>query len=383
MSTDIDWQHELDSSFGTGDDVAPGHYIAAGRTAARRRRRSTVAAGLLAAAVVAGVAWGVTPDGAPKGSETKLATTPDGSQETSVWDAWPDDEAPVRFAGNGFEIRDGAVVHERRDDLYPGKGTKSVALDVSHGGERWWVAMEWNGNEAIASNSRPEDSRFATFDAFVADRVRGGGMITSSSEDDVDFLGEPATLDADGLVLAPGAGPVLERVDNPMGYTEAQGQSLGIRVMFKGREKYSLVVRHADGGTSMGTNDASGDFAGWLEGRVASQRSLDVLNGVTDGPPGAPADPSRWLRLQGDGDVVGAKGVALLEVDADPDLADFALGADRTGAVRVLVDERPRFAAYRVIDGELEVIAAPGSFDSMSAFLEWARQQYASGEGMR
>ena len=34
MSTDIDWQHELDSSFGTGHDQPPGHYVAAGRTAA-------------------------------------------------------------------------------------------------------------------------------------------------------------------------------------------------------------------------------------------------------------------------------------------------------------------------------------------------------------
>ena len=33
--------------------------------------------------------------------------------------------------------------------------------------------------------------------------------------------------------------------------------------------------------------------------------------------------------------------------------------------------------------GELEVIAAPGSFDSMDAFVSWAREQYASGEGMR
>ena len=133
----------------------------------------------------------------------------------------------------------------------------------------------------------------------------------------------------------------------------------------------------------MGTNDATGDFAGWLEGRVESQRTLDV-NRVVDGPPVAPGtDPSNWLRLQGDGGVVGARGVVVLEVAADPDLADFALGADRTGAVRVLVDERARFAAYRVINGELDVVAAPGSFDSMTAFLSWARQQYSSGEGMR
>ena len=304
MSTDIDWQHELDSSFGTGHDQPPGHYVAAGRTAVRRRRAAAV---VLAAVVVigGGTAWAVAPGGSTRS------------------------DAPIASAG-------------------------------------------------------PAPTSSAETRAERRERLRELRAARDAQEEEPDFLGEPATLDADGLVLAPGAGPVLERVENPMGYTAAQGRSLGIRVMFEGREKYSLLTRYPGGGTSMGTNDATGDFAGWLEGRVASQRYLDVANGVVDGPPLAPgADPSNWLRLQGDGRVVGASGVVVLEVDADPDLADFALGADRTGAVRVLVDEQARFAAYRVIDGELEVIAAPGSFDSMTAFLGWAREQYSSGGGMR
>jgi hypothetical protein len=134
----------------------------------------------------------------------------------------------------------------------------------------------------------------------------------------------------------------------------------------------------------VGTNDATGDFPGWLAGRVASQRYLDVANGVTGAPPTTTdTDPARWLRLQADGDVVAGKDAVLLEVRATADLGDFALGADQAAAVRVLVDEVARFAAYRVVDGSLEVVAAPGSFDSMSAFVDWARQQYASGEGMR
>jgi len=308
MSTDIDWQHELDSSFGTGNDVPPGHYVAAGRTAVVRRRRATAV--VLAAAVVigGGTAWASGQGSAVRG-DAPVATQGSDSQQ---------------------EVTEPDGVSERLD-----KRMKKL------------------------------------------DRMR-------RQAEKPTFLGEPATLDADGLVLAPGAGPVLERVENPMGYTAAQGQSLGIRVKFEGREKYSLLTREPDGGTSMGTNDATGDFAGWLEGRVESQRTLDVANGVVDEPPAAPeTDPSNWLRLQGDSSVVGAKGVVVLEVDADPDLGDFALGADRTGAVRVLVDERARFAAYRVINGELDVVAAPGSFDSMTAFLSWARQQYSSGEGMR
>ena len=307
MSTDIDWQHELDSSFGTGNDVPPGHYVAAGRTAVRRRR-ATAAVLALALVICGGAAWASGPGSMVRG------------------------DAPVATQGSDSQqdVTEPDGVSERLD-----KRVKRLA------------------------------------------RMR-------QQAEKPDFLGEPATLDADGLVLAPGAGPVLERVENPMGYTSAQGQSLGIRVMFEGREKYSLLTRNPDGDTSMGTNDATGDFAGWLDGRVASQRYLDVANGVTGAPPTTTdTDPARWLRLRPDGDVVAGEGAVLLEVRATADLGDFALGADRAAAVRVLVDEVARFAAYRVVDGSLEVVAAPGSFDSMSAFVDWARVQYSSGEGMR
>lgn len=312
MSTDIDWQHELDRSFGTGHDVPPAHYVAAGRTAVRRRRATAV---VLAAAVVIGAG--------------------------TVW-----------ASGLGSEVRGDAPVAKQRAD--------SVQRDAT-----------------APDDGRDEGSERLDKRAGKLDRMRAQAV-------EPQFLGEPATLDADGLVLAPGAGPVLERVPNPMGYTRAQGQSLGIRVMFEGREKYSLLTRYPDGGTSMGTNDATGDFAGWLEGRVRSQRTLDVANGVFRTPPTTTeTDPSRWLRLQPDGDVVAGKGVVLLEVDADPDLGGFGLGADRIGAVRVAVDGGTSFAAYRVVLGELEVVPAPGSFDSMDAFTSWAREQYTSGGGMR
>ena len=43
----------------------------------------------------------------------------------------------------------------------------------------------------------------------------------------------------------------------------------------------------------------------------------------------------------------------------------------------------PQYAAWRVVAGDLEVVPGPGSFDSLDAFISWARKQYASGEGMR
>lgn len=70
MSIDIDWQSELDASFGTGHDVPAGHYVAAGRTAVRRRRAASVAI-VAAMAVGVGAAWASGPGTAPRG-ETLL-----------------------------------------------------------------------------------------------------------------------------------------------------------------------------------------------------------------------------------------------------------------------------------------------------------------------
>ena len=128
MSTDIDWQHELDSSFGTGHDVPPGHYVAAGRTAVRRRRATAV---VLAAVVVigGGTAWAVAPGGSTR-SDAPMATS---------------GPAPT----DGPETR--AERKERLQEL----------------------------RDAAADREEPE------------------------------FFGGPSTLDSEGLVLAPGAGPVV------------------------------------------------------------------------------------------------------------------------------------------------------------------------------
>lgn len=304
MSTDIDWQRELDSSFGAGHEVPPGHYVAAGRTAVRRRRAT---AAVLAAAVVigGGTAWAIAPGGSTRS------------------------DAPIASAGPA-PTSDSETRAERRD------------------------------------------------------RLRELRAARDALREEPDFLGGPAVLDVDGLVLAPGAGPVLERVENPMGYTTAQGQSLGIRVMFRGREKYSLLIRDADGGTSMGTNDATGDFAGWLDGRVRSMRSLDEAD-VDSLDASVLETPDEWLSLAPDGSVESATPfVAVMELREDVELlGSFATGADRAGVARLQITGMPQYAAWRVVAGELEVVAAPGSFDSMDAFVSWAREQYASGEGMR
>ncbi|MCY7399555.1 MAG: hypothetical protein LH477_01095 [Nocardioides sp.] len=201
--------------------------------------------------------------------------------------------------------------------------------------------------------------------------------------EELDFLGNPAVLTEQEMVLAPQTGAVLQRVRNPMGYLAAQGRSLAIRAMYEGREQYSLMAYFADGGTSTSTVDNTGDFAGWLEGAVGTQAFLDDANGVTS--PSDQAVPDPWLRLDGAGQVaVAGDNVVLVEVRTQVDLgADFSRDTDRTGVVRLLVDGQPEFAAYRVTGPRLEVITPSSRFDSLSAFVAWARLQYGSGQGMR
>lgn len=306
MDTEIDWQRELDGSFGAGPDVPVGHYVDAGRRAVRRRRVAAVV--VAATLVVAGsTAWAVSPGGAPQG------------------------DAPV--ASNGPSP------------------TQGEAVDKQAGRERRMQRLE--------ELRRSADAR-------------------------IDFRGNPAVLADGGLALSPRTDAVLQRVPNPMGYTAEQGRSLAIRVMHEGRERYSLMTL-VDNGTSSSTStvDATGDFAGWLDGAVRTQRTLDVYNGVT--PSSGDTSGGPWLTLTPDGEVEPTRpGIVLVEVRAEVDLgAAFATDSDRAGAVRLLVDGRSEFAVYRVVDSSLEVIPGGGSFDSFDSFLAWARGQYASGEGLR
>jgi hypothetical protein len=304
MGTDVDWQHELDSSFGTGHDLPPGHYVAAGRTAVRRRRAASFAI-VASMAIGVGAAWASSPGSAPRG------------------------EAPAATQGPSPTT-----------DAQPTMSARE------------------------ARKARLERMREVT-------------------REKAEEQGNPATLTYEGLVLSTGAGPVLERVANPMGYPAGLGRSVGIRVMMYETEYYSLLTAHPDDSSSMTTVRATGDFDGWLDQAVRSRTTLDVANGVT--PSSGDTSGQPWLVLDGSGNVATARpGVVISEQRAGVDLGEsFGAGATETGVVRLVVDGRSEFAAYRVIDGTLDVIPAGGTFDSMAAFIDWARGQYSSGAGMR
>ena len=301
MDTEIDWQRELDASFGSAPDVPAGTYVASGRRAVRRRRIAAVVAA--ATVVVAGgTAWASGPGTAPRG------------------------DGPVATQPPSPDTDDRAVTPERARLL-----------------------------ARMRDMARSESVR----------------------------LDNPAALTQEGeLVLAPGAGPVLEQVPNPMGYSKEQGHSLGVRVMEDGKEKYGLLLVFPGSSSALWVW-RTGDFDGWLAQAVRDQSALDVLNGVT--PSGGDTSDMPWLALDADGDVVTARpGVTIVELRTDVDLGGtFGMGVTSAGVVRLVVDGRSEFAAYAVRGGQISVEPGGGTFESMDAFIDWASAQYASGDGLR
>ncbi|WP_224280137.1 hypothetical protein [Nocardioides lacusdianchii] len=304
MDTEIDWQRELDSSFGSGADVPAGHYVAAGHRAVRRRRAVSVAI-VVAMTVGAGAAWG------------GPGTTPRGDAPVATQPASPHPDDPT----------------EKSEDAAQRKRSLTRMRDMAR-------------NQAVQFDN-------------------------------------PVALTQDGeLVLAPGEGPVLEEVPNPMGYTAAQGHSVGVRVMKDGKEQYGFLTVYPNS-SSATMVWKTGDFAGWLAQAVRSQSTLDVANGVT--PASGDISGMPWLALSPGGEIEAARpGVVIVELRTDVDLGgNFGQGATRAGVVRLLVDGRSEFAAFTVWDDELNIEPAGGTFESMSAFITWATAQYATGDGMR
>lgn len=342
MDTQVDWQRELDESFGSGHDRPTTAYVAAGRRAVRRRRITTAVAALGTAAVVAGVAWGVAPGGAQRSIDAPVATggtstgTTDGGANETAEDGkirldrlerllemqrkqpWEKGDAPARSFPGGLQIREGAVVHERRDDLYPGKDTESVALDLSYEGTRWWVLLEWDGGGSTMSSEKPADGWHASFDAFVRASVAGGGMTSVPPTEVPGMAGGLVTWHGGELDPAPGV-EVVERVEDPV----PGDDSLGL-VLRSGDQTTWMLLSQGGAAASWSLDTDSGwaTFDQWLADQVA----------VQTGSPGV-----RLVRLADDGTVTAtAPSVEVLAQRADPDLARYGTDEARPSAVAIL-----------------------------------------------
>lgn len=354
MTTQIDWRRELDASFGSGDEVPVGHYVAAGHTAVRRRRGAVAAAGV-AAVIVVGTTWALAPGATPRSDDAPFATepsttasaspspspqTPDPEPDVSL--PWRKGDPPARALPGRLEIRQGAVVHERRADLYPGKDTESAALDISFRGARWWLVLEWDEGGSTMSSSRPEDGFAQSFDAFVRGEVATGGMTRGPASDD-EAMGGVANWHGGEVDTEPGV-TVVRRVEDPVPGDE----SLGLVARRDGTTTW-LLFTHGGAAASWTLDTDSGwlTFDQWLADQVAMQT----------GSPGL-----RLVRLAADGSVnATSPAVEVLDQRADPDLPRYGTG-EVPSAVALLEWQGERWFALVVeLDGQDSVTTVAAS----------------------
>ena len=390
MSTDIDWQHELDRSFGTGHDLPPAHYVTAGRTAVRRRRATAV---VLAAAVVigGGAAWASGQGSAVRGDAPVAKQRADSVQRDVRQDAkpsrldkrvkqleimraqsWGKGEPPARAFPGGLQVREGAIVHERRDGLYPGKGTESAALDLSYDGTRWWVLLEWDDGGSTMASERPTDGWHASFDDFVVASTAGGGMTSGPVTGGEYRYGDLVNWSGGEPELRPGA-TVVQKVDDPI---ESERDSIGLAVRFEGEVTWLVLMRMRHG---WGASSEKAAESGWptFDLWLAEQAALQA------GEPGL-----RLVEMDADGTVSPAlPGVEVLDQQADPDLAAYGTAA-ATASTVALVDWRDeRWFVLALLHPEQDTVitfaaAKTDGAETIDEFIDFAESRADAG-GLR
>ena len=133
MDTEIDWQSELDRSFGRARTWPSGRYVASGRRAVRRRRAPLAAVAGIGRGRGGGGAWGWAGQCPPARScRSRRTRTARPGAEASELRA--EGDPPARFAGDGtdgideLEIREGSALPTgRRPRQQPGQAHRRRA----------------------------------------------------------------------------------------------------------------------------------------------------------------------------------------------------------------------------------------------------------------
>lgn len=189
--------------------------------------------------------------------------------------------------------------------------------------------------------------------------------------------GDTVRYSDDGeLEIRPGV-VVHEHLENPYAL-DPPDRSDALDLTFEGQRSWTILELR-DGFMSVSSSEPSNGWASFAD-YVADQ-----ADGETGGDDGWPDT----FRLTDAGKVVPTAGTTVHYSVAYPQLGEtFAPAGATTGAAVVTVegDEQNYFVVWRVVDGELDVITTPPdevTGTTLQQFLEYARSQYASGEGLR
>jgi hypothetical protein len=281
----MDLRDELEQAIGHGPALPPPEVRLRAGQAALRRRRLAVGAGVLAvaSALVAPFAasGGIGSRGVDPASPISRPTAPpdvplnleadgvtpepDRRRYTAHTYPWRRDTvAAIDFGGDEPLIRPGANVIDRRDDLFPGSDSHSVALVIRFEGQRYWVAMDWTeGGGTIGQDVAGEV--FDSFDEFVSDFVTGGPTTQGppvGPDEEADQELEVTVVDG---VPQLASGPPGSLVIGPV--VRDRDRAYGLQVRLEGKRSFVLLLHAEDDGWRVHrlvTAAPGEDLATWL-----------------------------------------------------------------------------------------------------------------------
>ena len=179
--------------------------------------------------------------------------------------------------------------------------------------------------------------------------------------------------DAGILELRPGVA-VIDRVDEPYGDPTDYHHSVALALEFQGAQSWLIMEWDTDpDGASSSSSGAGaapeGDFQDWVAQNVAANDD----------------NSAGYVEFADDGSLVASHGVRILDQRHPVQLEDFVLAGEPSAAALLQGPDGKKWYVVVRDSGGLEVIATPfrtGGPD-LDAFLDYAREKYASGEGLR
>jgi hypothetical protein len=193
--------------------------------------------------------------------------------------------------------------------------------------------------------------------------------------------GEFARYDADGnLEIRPGV-TMLDRIDSPFPPSAGMDQSVALAVEQEGQAFWLLMTWNTDedgntseSGTAWGPSSAEESFEEWVAEQVRLQTTP------------TPEDLSAgYVKFGDDGRLVSSHGVEILDQVLDPGFQDFVMQGEPSAAALLQGPDGKKWYVAVRDSGGLDVISVPfktGGPD-LDAFVDYARERYASGEGLR
>ncbi|RYU10308.1 hypothetical protein [Nocardioides iriomotensis] len=194
---------------------------------------------------------------------------------------------------------------------------------------------------------------------------------------------EWAGYDSQGEVLLRADTRIVERYEDPA--TEGRTvDSVGFDLTLDGERRWYLLTLARNGGSS----------AVWQPYGTYGARNLGewigFQLGVDDDPTQAadPADVRDWVELLPNGQLAAVRGgVTVVEAFQRPDIPGFVDGTDASVAAALRVDgQRYYVLARRYADGgppEYFRISPQQGGPTLDTMLDFARQKYGSGAGLR